>query len=414
MSIARRTVQVGELILIPALLAMELGAQSLELPALDSPLEVGIEHIATLGTFEGGDWDAFGRLRAVAFGPEGDLFILDQQAAQVHRVSASGEYLGSVGRKGGGPGEYELPTGMRVAPDGRVLVRDTRRASWTVFGPDGTYLENLRLDGSLGRPASLRIRRDGSIVGVPNEVLMVEAGRLKRTYMVDGAASLPDAERLPLIALDADGQAPHILSEMRLPERQAVNGQVVETAFLSGFTWDLLPDGRVVVADSVVWELRVVGSAETPDLRIWRSIPPMAVTAQMRENEIERRAALPSGGWSGGAVSSGGTAPEGREAIVRATAERLRSGLRFADVRPAIRRIMTDPEGRIWVSRTPESVDRGAPGLVDVLDASGRYLGTVSDFSLPDAVGPDGLMAWIGTGEFDIPLVTIRRVTIPR
>jgi len=78
-----------------------------------------------------------------------------------------------------------------------------------------------------------------------------------------------------------------------------------------------------------------------------------------------------------------------------------------------IRGIAVDPEGRIWVSRTPEEVDPDAPGPVDVIDASGRYLGTVPSMTLPDAFGPGGLAAWMGTGEFDVPIVEVRRITLP-
>lgn len=408
--IGRGRAQLGWVLLIPALLSRGADAQTVELPAQDHMLSATVTELATLGTLDGGDWQAFGRVRSVAFGPDGDLFILDQQAVQVHRVSSTGEYLRALGRKGSGPGEYELPTGMVVAPDGRLLVRDTRSRSWTVFGPDGTYLENLRLDGSLGQVSSLRVGRDGSIVGLPNAVLLVQDGRLRQTYVVDGSASLSDSRHLPLIGLDADGQSPRIVAEVRMPEREAINGQLVETAFLPEPSWALMPDGRVVIVDSTSWEVRVVGSTET---RITRPIAPMSVTARMRDDEVGRRAGLPNSGWGNAAMSSGSEAERGA-ALARAAEERLRAELHFADVRPVIRKVMTDPEGRIWVARTPRAVGPDATGPVDVLDPSGRYLGTVPDFSLPDAFGPGGLMAWIGKGDFDIPLVTIKRVTIPR
>jgi hypothetical protein len=385
------------------------------LPGADRVLVPEMSDVFTVGTIEGGDWEAFGRIRSIAFGPDGDLFVLDQQAREVHRVSPSGEYRGTVGREGAGPGEFQVPTGLTVAPDGRIVIRDTGRSSWAVFAPDGTYIDNLRVDGSLGRPSTLRFAADGSIVSTPNDLVMVENGRLRRTYLVEGGEDPTHVDRLPVLALDADGRNPRVIDEMWMAPRDVVDGgQLREMAFLAAPHWDVLPDGRAVVVDSLAWEVRLVGShLGVPDQRLTRAIAPRRVTDRMREREIERRAALPNGGRSGGMVAFGGSEEENRRAIARAAEERLRAGLGFPEVRQVIREVKVDPAGRIWVARTPEAVEPEAPGPVDVLDPSGRYLGTIESFALPDAFGPDGLAAWVGEGDFDVPIVTVRRVRLP-
>lgn len=142
------------------------------LPETDQRIDLEIEELFTRGTIAGDTWEAFGQIREVDFGLDGSLYILDQQASLVLRVSPDGEYLGSIGRQGDGPGELSLPTALLVAPDGRVWVRDTRRSTWAIFESDGTYVDNVSFDGSRGVPSTIRVASDGSIAAMPNELTM--------------------------------------------------------------------------------------------------------------------------------------------------------------------------------------------------------------------------------------------------
>ena len=250
------------------------------LPARDRPLEAEITEVFRVGTLDGDAWEAFGHVRAVDFGPDGELYILDQQAALVHGVSATGAYLGPIGRRGEGPGEFRVPTGLLVAPDGRILVRDTGAGTWTVFGPDGGYLENLRLDGSLARPSTLKVATDGTLIGLPNELRLVRNGRLTRSYLVEGGQAPDHVERLPLVACDHRGGSPRVIDRLWLAPREVgENGRLLDVAFLPSPLFDVLPDGRAVVVDSVAWQVRLVGGHRggTPE-RLTRPIEPRRVT----------------------------------------------------------------------------------------------------------------------------------------
>jgi hypothetical protein len=66
----------------------------------------------------------------------GTMVVLDQVAPAIHRYAADFAPLGSFGRKGSGPGEFEGPA-MRVAGD-TILALD--RARLLIFDRDGNYL----------------------------------------------------------------------------------------------------------------------------------------------------------------------------------------------------------------------------------------------------------------------------------
>jgi len=282
-----------------------------------------------------------------------------------------------------------------------------------VYGADGTFLRNGRPDESLGRPSDLRPTAAGQAIATPNDLLMVEDGRVNRKFLGGGGRTFENVEYLPLLHLNSEWEQAREIGRLRMTPRSAADGRLVQVAFLPEPHWALLPDGSVVVADSTTWELRILGShLGQPDRRLVREIPPMPVTGAMRQAEVERRAALPGGGAGGGMVTFGGTEEDRQRALQQAAEQRLRDGLAFHPERQVIREMLTDPEGRIWVARAVSDVDPGAPGPVDVISPEGRYLGTIESFTLPDAFGPDGLAAWVGTGEFEVPIIEVRRVRL--
>ena len=53
-------------------------------------------------------------------------------------------------------------------------------------------------------------------------------------------------------------------------------------------------------------------------------------------------------------------------------------------------------------------------GPIDVLAMDGRYLGSYpSETAMPDAFGPDGLVAFVETDELGVNTVVVKRLTTP-
>ncbi len=77
----------------------------------------------------------------IAFAPSGEMFITDGYGnARVHKFAADGTYLFSWGEPGRGPGEFNLPHGVWVDREGRVLVCDRENDRVQVFSQEGEYL----------------------------------------------------------------------------------------------------------------------------------------------------------------------------------------------------------------------------------------------------------------------------------
>lgn len=103
----------------------------------------------------------FNRPTNLAVAPGGDLYVSDGYGnARVHRFRPDGRLVRSWGEPGTGPGEFNLPHGILVTGDGRVLVADRENDRIQVFDGDGGFLEEW---ADVQRPTNLALDRAGRI-----------------------------------------------------------------------------------------------------------------------------------------------------------------------------------------------------------------------------------------------------------
>lgn len=103
----------------------------------------------------------FNRPTNLAIAPGGDLYVTDGYGnSRVHRFSAKGELIQSWGQPGTEPGHFNLPHGIFVAGDGRVLVADRENDRIQIFSPDGEFITQWT---DVQRPTAICIDRDGLV-----------------------------------------------------------------------------------------------------------------------------------------------------------------------------------------------------------------------------------------------------------
>jgi tripartite motif-containing protein 71 len=85
---------------------------------------------------------------ALAFAPDGDLYVADQFSHVVQRFSPAGRFVGQWGSYGSGPGQFGAVDGLAVAANGDVYVLDSTHDRIERFTASG------RLLGEWGRPGS--------------------------------------------------------------------------------------------------------------------------------------------------------------------------------------------------------------------------------------------------------------------
>ena len=78
----------------------------------------------------------------VAFAPNGEIYVSDGYGnARIVRFSAAGKYLSEFGKRGTGPGEFELPHNLVIDAQGRVYVTDRENQRIEVFDANGKFLD---------------------------------------------------------------------------------------------------------------------------------------------------------------------------------------------------------------------------------------------------------------------------------
>jgi hypothetical protein len=85
--------------------------------------------LASRPVFLAGDFS----LTDLSAGNDGTWWLLDGTQRLVAHFGADGSFLHSIGRRGAGPGEFEIPTAVGVSPSGDVVVVDVGLLRLSVF-----------------------------------------------------------------------------------------------------------------------------------------------------------------------------------------------------------------------------------------------------------------------------------------
>jgi len=84
----------------------------------------------------------FNKPTAVAIANDGSFYVSDGYGnSRIMKFSASGKYLLQWGKKGNGPGEFNIPHGLSIANNGDVIVADRENDRIQVFNENGKYLK---------------------------------------------------------------------------------------------------------------------------------------------------------------------------------------------------------------------------------------------------------------------------------
>jgi sugar lactone lactonase YvrE len=125
--------------------------------------------LMTLGRagMHGADGETFNQPTDVAVAPNGDVFVSDGHVnARIVKFSSDGRFIKAWGRKGGGPGEFDLPHALAFDSQGRLFVGDRSNSRIQIFDQEGNFLAEWR---QFGRPSGIFIDRNDTIYVTDSE-----------------------------------------------------------------------------------------------------------------------------------------------------------------------------------------------------------------------------------------------------
>ncbi|MDE2764185.1 MAG: hypothetical protein OXK74_15615 [Gemmatimonadota bacterium] len=390
------------------LAAAPLNAQEvIELPGEDRWLEAVIEELYQVGSAVTGEaWEQFGQIMDVAFDRAGHLYVLDRQAQLVYVVGGDGRLIRESGGAGEGPGEFAETAAMAVFDDGRVVVGDPSRRGYHVVAAGGEFERMVRM-------AEPGVASVGRVVAQPGSDAVVGVPTQSRIMVFSGAVfsvpvRFPVSHALVRIILSGEETVRDTIVEAWLPPIGSEGMDQVRIAnyaprptsllpeFSPEFHWGVLPGGRVAFSDSTTYAVKVAAPAAGVVRILTRPFEPEPVTGRIIRAEKDRRLRRLEE-----------TAEPGDDLQAR---RRGIEGMDFHTELSVIRGLGTTWDGHIWVLRRGD--DPNDDGPIDVLSPEGRYVGSLpaGTTELPDAFGPDGLVAIVEINELGVQTVTVKRV----
>jgi hypothetical protein len=132
--------------------------------------------------------DEFDQPTDVAVAPNGDIFVGDGHSgggtatgnARIMKFDKSGKFLQTWGRKGMGPGEFDVIHTLAFDSRGRLFVGDRQNNRIQIFGQNGQFIAQWF---QFGRPSGMHIDR--------NDVIYVADSESRDARTNTGQLSLP-------------------------------------------------------------------------------------------------------------------------------------------------------------------------------------------------------------------------------
>ena len=304
---------------------------------------------------------------------DGSLMIADRSSEEVRVFSATGEFLGSFGGSGDGPGEFRSLYVIENAGDTLLAMDSDGRV--TLIAPDLTVVRTFNI-----APLTLDLHYvdGGAILPEPRALVLPQAG-------VSGRIRRPD----PLVLFDLEGEQIDSIGETRGPELYVSGGTIgvffgksshvaaMGQRIFNGAN-DMMQVEELDMSGNLVRILRIPGyPLELSDAQI----------AAERDFFLDR-------------------SPPGSP---------FRQGFEDApasDTRPAYNDILVDPSGAVWLQLHRGASEQDQPEEWLVLDADGTWLGTVEipdGFNVSDITMDAVLGVW--EDELDVEHPQMLRLT---
>lgn len=282
---------------------------------------------------------------------DGLIRVLDPGAHRIVVLDSSGVLVGVLGRRGRGPGEFEFPSELSVAPNGEVAVID------------------------LAQRAAVRLARDGAplplhpipFTPVPNGSMRVSGDSVIYDFRIMDGPITEGRWRLGLLVQSPRDTTQLTLVRFPIQATRDVNyGCHADRGewplFTPRFRW-AIGGGRIAWTEGSEYRI-TVHTADGPMI-VSRAVPARPSTLE------HARRAFPSGQTIRSANGP---------CVV--TADQMAEQAGLFPTLPQITGLSIDPTGALFVERW-SFPDEG--GVVDVFDPSGRYRGTMTGRRAPVA-----------------------------
>jgi hypothetical protein len=277
---------------------------------------------------------------------EGNVYVLDFSDNNIKKFDASGKFLGVMGRKGQGPGEFNMPMNLAIVKD-RLVVQDMGNRRLCSLTTTGEFIKAENDSAFSARPWRLKALPSGEIVLETEKTYFSEPDKPQDCFL---EILTPDLKPKKTIYSQAV-----LRNKYMRTQASAFN---VPQPFCPDVFWDVAPSGEIIVGFSGKYEISILSSDGAKVSTFSHSYDPVKVTAEDEKSFFEGLSYTTGTGVQQGAP----------EHIVKNTT--------FPKFKPAFHALAVDAEGNILV-QTYDKIEEEMNRFFDAFDTRGRFIGRV-------------------------------------
>jgi hypothetical protein len=283
-----------------------------------------LEEELSIGSGDEGEEYSFFRIGNIAVNDRESIYVADIASAHIRVFDSDGKYLRTIGRKGQGPGEMQMPSYVQITSKNEVMVHDYMAQRLSFFSLDGKYLRQMSTAKTRTPYIPIKMDSQGNLI-------------------VFAAFAPPPVGGKELRIYDSDLELLMIVAK----EERGTRG--IFDIGKSSLYCDVSPSDNIVWGDSKEYVLQILNQRGDLIKKIIKEYIPIEITA------------------------------EDKEKYEKQYAEPVKRGMRlnFRGHFPAFSEISIDDEERVFVKTYERVEGREDLFYFDVFEAEGKYIAKV-------------------------------------
>ncbi len=205
----------------------------------------------------------------VRLGKDGSVYVLDWGNTCLRQFDAKGKFVRQIGRKGQGPGEYDVPAFFDIDAVDNIFLVDGSSLRVTRFDKAGKPIGNFRTEKFC---TQIRVDAHGRLF--LGETSLVESAALSSEFK-------EMVQKLTILRTGPDGGNPLRIGPFtgqKFMIKAQGQGAISTSSRYSPMTgWDVAPDGRLYVGYNGAYEISVCDPEGKILFRFGREFKPLKI-----------------------------------------------------------------------------------------------------------------------------------------
>jgi hypothetical protein len=226
----------------------------------DNPLEL-VPNL-TIGESNEKDQSLFSGAQEVAVDNTGKIFALDVANAVIGVFDQDGTYLKTIGRKGQGPGEMQMPTSIYITPQATIMVND----------PGARKLHYFDLEGNFEKAVTQR------------ELTMFQEPKADQNGDIVARHTIPGAETFTVL----EKFSPNLDRLLTLRSLKVLTAPKLNPYFIRAF-WAINSKNQIVWGFSDRYEINITDATGKLIRKITKEHSPVEISEDEKSGWIKQR-----------------------------------------------------------------------------------------------------------------------------